>query len=120
VQLGDSRYLLLVSFRRDGGAVATPLWFAEEDGMLFMRTERGSGKAKRIRRESRVLIAPSSWRGRPLAAPAQAHARILDAEAAAVAERALAGRYGLIRRVYARLLPTRDPAYIGLSLDGAH
>lgn len=119
VSMGASRYLLLVSFRRDGRAVATPLWFAERDGVMYARTQHGSGKVKRIRREPRVLIAPSSWRGRPLAIPAQAHARILEATEAVTAERALADRYGLLRNAYARLLPMRDPAYIALSFDGA-
>jgi PPOX class probable F420-dependent enzyme len=112
VGLGGSRYLLLVSFRRDGSAVATPLWFAELAGVLYARSERMSGKAKRIRREGRVLIAPSNWRGRPRDAVAQAYARILGPGDTAVAERALAARYGLMRRVYSSRVPTRDPVYI--------
>ncbi len=119
VRMGGSRYLLLVSFRRDGRAVATPLWFAEIDGVLCARTGRESGKAKRIRRQGCVLIAPCNWRGRPRGAVARAQARILDHDDTAVAERALTARYGVVRRVYSRLVPTRDAVYIEVGFDGA-
>ncbi|NBY56957.1 MAG: hypothetical protein EBQ57_01230 [Actinobacteria bacterium] len=43
------KYVSLVTFRRDGRAVATPVWFAavgEEFGVI---TETNVGKVKRIR-----------------------------------------------------------------------
>lgn len=32
----DGKYLSLTTFRRDGSPVATPLWFVEDDGRLFV------------------------------------------------------------------------------------
>src|SRR4030088_2373507 len=108
-----SRYLLLVTYRRDGRTVATPVWFAPAGGVLYVRTEAGSGKVKRIRREPRVLIAPSHLRGTPLEPALGASARILeDNSGVATAERALAARYGLAQRVYQRLFGASEPAYL--------
>ena len=44
------RYLNLESFKRDGTPVQTPVWFAEEHGVLYVYTLANAGKVKRIRR----------------------------------------------------------------------
>jgi uncharacterized protein len=99
-QLRDSKRTLLVTFRRDGRAVPTPAWAAERDGRLFVRSERGSGKVKRLRRDPRMLVAPCTARGEPLGAPLEAFARVIPAEQEHAAERTLAARYGLGRRLF--------------------
>ncbi len=85
---------LLVTFRRDGTPVPTPVWAAEADGLLYVRTERTAGKVKRLRNDPRLLVAPCTVRGRPLGAPVQATARMLAPEDEPLAERVLAARYG--------------------------
>jgi uncharacterized protein len=106
------RYLLLVSFRRDGRAVPTPLWFARVNDALYARTQIETAKVKRIRRNPEVLIAACTIRGRPLEPPRPARARVLPPEEHPIAEQALAKRYGLLRRTYERILPVPRPAYI--------
>jgi hypothetical protein len=91
---------LLVTYRRSGKAVATPVWAAEADGRLYVRSERTAGKIKRLRRDPRVLVAPCTVRGKPLGAPFEATARILSTQDEALAERALADRYGLGRAFF--------------------
>ncbi len=91
---------LLVTYRRSGKAVATPVWAAEADGRLYVRSERTAGKIKRLRRDPRVLVAPCTVRGKPLGAPFEATARMLPPQGEAVAERALADRYGLGRALF--------------------
>ena len=51
------KYLSLTSYRRDGTAVATPVWFVEQDCELLVQTELGSGKVKRIRANPIVSVA---------------------------------------------------------------
>ena len=51
------RYLSLTSYKRDGTAVATPVWFIEQDGRLLVQTDLGSGKVKRIRANPIVSVA---------------------------------------------------------------
>jgi hypothetical protein len=91
---------LLVTFKANGTAVPTPVWAAEADGRLYVRSERTAGKIKRLGKDTRVLIAPCTVRGRPLGAPLQARGAVLGAERESVGERALAGRYGLGRWLF--------------------
>jgi uncharacterized protein len=106
------RYVLLVSYRRDGHAVPTPLWFARVDDALYARTQIETAKVKRIRRTPEVQIAACTLRGRPLEPPRPARARVLRPEEHPIAEQALAKRYGLLRRAYERIFPVPRPAYI--------
>lgn len=57
-------YLSLVTFRRSGAGVATPVWFAQRDGRLVVFTEARSGKVKRLRNDPRVRFAACDVRGR--------------------------------------------------------
>jgi hypothetical protein len=91
---------LLVTYRRDGTPVPTPVWAAPAGGVLYVRSERASGKVRRVRRDPRVLVAPCTVRGRPLGRPFEARARLLPSEEEPRAERALAGRYGLGRELF--------------------
>jgi uncharacterized protein len=96
---------LLVTYRRDGTPVPTPVWAAEADGALYVRSERASGKVKRLRRDPRMLVAPCTARGAPLGPPFEASGRVLASEEEeAVAERALAKRYGLGRECFERAM----------------
>ncbi len=100
VEIRDCKRSLLVTFRRDGTPVPTPVWAAEAGGRLYVRTERTAGKVKRLRNDSRLLVAPCTVRGRPLGAPLEAAARMLSQEDEPLAERTLATRYGLGRAIF--------------------
>jgi PPOX class probable F420-dependent enzyme len=63
---GGSRYISLVTFRKNGDRVPTPVWFAEHQGKLYVMTRSDSGKMKRIRNNPRIEIAPCTIRGKPL------------------------------------------------------
>ncbi len=95
---------LLVSFRRDGRAVPTPVWASGASGRLYVRTERASGKVKRLRNDGRVLIAPCTVRGKPLGAPMEARARVLEQGQEPIAERALVRGYGRGRGLFERTM----------------
>jgi PPOX class probable F420-dependent enzyme len=99
--LADASYCLITSFRKSGQGVETPVWFALDDGVAYVKTGVDSGKVKRIRRESRIEVAPCTLRGRPRGAAVLARARVVtDPAEEERAERALAARYGLVRRVF--------------------
>jgi PPOX class probable F420-dependent enzyme len=98
--LRGHKYCLLVTYRRSGEAVPTPVWFGLGAGKLYVRSEADVAKVKRIRNDPRVRIAPSTVRGRPLGPPADGRARVLDDPAEERnAEAALQANYGLGRRV---------------------
>jgi len=99
-QIAGCKRTLVVTYRRDGTPVPTPVWAAEADGALYVRSERAAGKVKRLRRDPRMLVAPCTVRGRPLGAPLEASARVLAPEQELHAERALVRRYGLGRYLF--------------------
>jgi uncharacterized protein len=98
--LSDAEYALLVTFRRSGQPVPTPVWFGLDTVRLYVRSLADAGKVKRVRGEPRVHIAPCTIRGRPLGPLAAGAARILSPDESQVAESALDRHYGLRRRLY--------------------
>jgi PPOX class probable F420-dependent enzyme len=99
-QIRASKRSLLVTYRRDGTPVPTPVWAAEADGRLYVRTDRIAGKVKRLRNDPRLLVAPCTVRGKPLGTPLEATARMLPVADERIAERTLATRYGLGRAIF--------------------
>ncbi|MEU8655416.1 PPOX class F420-dependent oxidoreductase [Actinoplanes philippinensis] len=98
-QLGSEKYILLTTFRRDGRAVATPLWVVPDGSGLAFWTVAGSGKLKRIRNSGRVTVAPCDMRGTPTGEAIEATARIGDhADRLRVGE-GIKKKYGMVGRL---------------------
>lgn len=89
------KYLLLTTFRKDGRAVATPVWFAQDGAELKVWTVTDSGKVKRIRRDGAVTITACDVRGTPRGEAIDAHARLLDAAETERVRSLISKRYGL-------------------------
>jgi PPOX class probable F420-dependent enzyme len=64
--LDDARYINLLSYKKDGGGVETPVWVAPLDGKLVVFTAGDSYKVKRIRRNPKVRAARCDVRGKLL------------------------------------------------------
>ncbi|WBB78133.1 PPOX class F420-dependent oxidoreductase [Micromonospora sp. WMMD882] len=77
-RLGAEKYVLLTTFRRDGRAVATPVWVVQDGDALAVWTVADSGKVKRIRRDGTVTVAPCDVRGRPHGPAVPGHATVCD------------------------------------------
>jgi uncharacterized protein len=60
-----------------------PVWFLEEDGIIYVHTDDSTGKVKQIRRNPKVRVAPSHFRGKPKADYVDARAE-LDTDPATV------------------------------------
>ena len=93
------RYLNLESCKRDGTPVQTPVWFAEEHGVLYVSTLANAGKVKRIRRHPRIRLAPCTMRGTVTGAWAEAEATIVEATTAAHGHALLRHKYGWMKRI---------------------
>jgi PPOX class probable F420-dependent enzyme len=102
--LEGHKYCQLATFRRDGHAVRTPMWFALDGDRLYLKTEDPSGKVKRIRNDGRVTVAPCTVLGRDLSPAVNGVARILPPTEAARAETTLRRRYGLGRWLFTVLV----------------
>jgi PPOX class probable F420-dependent enzyme len=99
-QLGGHKHCLLVTFRRNGDPVPTPVWFGLDEDSVYARSEERVGKVKRIRANPRVLVAPCDSRGKPLGPAAEGRARILSPEEEETAERAIQANFGIGRKLY--------------------
>jgi len=97
--LGDEKYLLLTTFKRDGTAVGTPVWAVPLDGGdIGFWTSSGSGKAKRLAHTDRVTMQPCDARGRATEGSAQtdATARLVTGAELEEIGRKLRAKYGFM------------------------
>ncbi|HLM81060.1 MAG: PPOX class F420-dependent oxidoreductase [Acidobacteriota bacterium] len=91
------KYISLKTFRKNGVGVATPVWFGEQDGKLYVMTRSDMGKTKRIRNNPQVRVAPCTIRGKVTGAELAATARILPPEEHARARQAINHKYWMAR-----------------------
>ena len=118
-QFAGQKYLNLETYRKTGNAVATPVWFAEDAGVLYIYSLANAGKVKRIRNHPRVRVMPCDMRGKPKGEWVEARARILDAAGAERAHRLLDKKYGWMKKIgslYSKLMK-RERAAIAIELD---
>lgn len=106
----------LATFRKTGQAVATPVWFAETGGKLYVTTNKTSGKVKRLRNNPAVTVAPCTAGGQVLGPAVQARARVLSPEEAATGRQALLRKYGWQLRFFAVLWKIQRRVYIILEI----
>jgi uncharacterized protein len=91
------KYMSLISFRKNGTAIPTPVWFSEKDNKLYVMTRSDSGKYKRIRNDPQVRIAPCTMRGKITGPEVAAVARILPPEDWPAARKTIQKKYWLTR-----------------------
>jgi PPOX class probable F420-dependent enzyme len=101
-QFAKAKHLSLETFRKTGVGVRTPVWFAEDPAQparFYVYTLPDSGKAKRIRNNPRVRIAPCNMRGDLRGAWVDARARICDSDEATKGQSLLKQKYGLAKTI---------------------
>jgi PPOX class probable F420-dependent enzyme len=106
-QFAKAKYLSLETFRKTGVGVRTPVWFAQDSASdrpqsvttFYLYTLPDSGKAKRIRNNSKVRVAPCNMRGDLRGAWVDARARMCSGEEAAKGQWLLIQKYGLAKRI---------------------
>lgn len=117
-QFAGQDYLNLETYRRSGDPVRTPVWFAEENGVLYIYSLADAGKIKRIRRNPRVRIVPCSFNGTLLGAWVEGNARILAGAEAARGDALLDKKYGWQRKLgnlWRRIMP-KERAVVAIGL----
>jgi PPOX class probable F420-dependent enzyme len=124
--LGRERYISITTFRRDGSPVATPVWVVADGGRLFVWTGAQTGKAKRIRRNPAVTVAPCTARGTPTGPAVPAEAQVVPLASRpqvwplflakyGIQLRALVW-YGRISRLLRRARPPAERVFLELTL----
>lgn len=123
-ELNDARYISLTTYKTDGSAKSTPVWFAGSDGAYLVYTGAQAWKTKRLRRNPAVQVRVCDLRGRvdPDAAVYNGTAEVLDDPSDVDrALRAIGEKYGwqvaLVRvrqRINARL--GRPDSFVGIRI----
>jgi PPOX class probable F420-dependent enzyme len=94
-ELAAQRYVSLVTFRRNGVGVPTPIWVADDNGKLYAFTDGTSAKMKRLKATNRIRLAACDARGKVRGEWVEGHARrVEDPAVAQRAMAALARKYG--------------------------
>jgi PPOX class probable F420-dependent enzyme len=96
-EIQGQKYISLTTFRKNGAAVRTPVWFGEDDGRVYVMTRSDSGKLKRIHKNPQVRIAPCTARGKITGPEFVAQARILPPEDFAFARKTINRKYWMAR-----------------------
>jgi PPOX class probable F420-dependent enzyme len=101
IPFADAKYVNLRSFKRDGSAVDTPVWFATLGDRILIFTDGTSYKVKRIRRNGKVELARCDARGGLLGPWLPGQCRIVegDPELISRAYDALNAKYGWMMRL---------------------
>jgi PPOX class probable F420-dependent enzyme len=103
--LRGHKYATIVTFRKNGDAMPSPVWFGLDDaGRAYINTMADSGKVKRIKNNGKTLIVASTTRGKPTGPVLWGMARVLPEAEWPHAEAALAAAYGTGRKIYQRVL----------------
>lgn len=101
-QIGAEKFVSLTTFKRDGSAVAGPMWIAPDGNDLVVWTPADSWKVKRLRRDPRVRLSPSNRTGKvaPDTPVLEANAVVIDdPHQVAQVEARIKAKYGIEFRV---------------------
>lgn len=112
--LRGGRQALVVTFKRNGEGVPTPVNCAlSYDGRLFFRSEPHTSKIRRIANEPRVLVGPCNVRGKPRGPLAEATARVLEPEESDSA-------HALVRGNWSPMMWPSEMAMDGLGVEAVY
>ncbi len=100
-QFEKQQYLNIESFRKNGQGVKTPVWFVQDEETLHVWTQADSGKARRIRRDGTVRVAPSTGSGEPIGEWVSAQAQTDESpEAIKNVTKMMRKKYGIMFSVF--------------------
>jgi uncharacterized protein len=116
-KFANQKYLNMETYRKTGKPVATPVWFAEENGTLYIYSLANAGKVKRIRNNPQVRIVPCDVRGKPNGEWVEVKARILDERGAALGHRLLNQKYGWMKRIGDAFSQLRQRRRVVIAMD---
>jgi PPOX class probable F420-dependent enzyme len=96
----DQKTILLTTYKRDGTPVGTPISIAVEGGHAFIRTYDKAWKAKRMRNNPAVEIAPSTTTGKATGPAIRGRVRLLEGREARHAARLLARKNRILQGIF--------------------
>lgn len=97
--LAHQRAILLITFRKNGSPVGTPVSVAVDGNRAYFRTWHTAWKVRRLQNNPSVELVPSTMKGKPTGPSMEAHARRVEGAEAKHARKLLARKYPLLHRI---------------------
>ena len=110
------KYLNIETYRRTGEPVRTPVWFVQDNDVLYVRTAVSTGKFKRIRNNPAVKIAPCDFSGNVKGDWVNAEASVAQTAESDAAYHLLRKKYGMIYALTTAFM--RGKTYAVLKIRG--
>ena len=99
VWAATAQYANLITVKRDGTKVSTPVWFALDGEKLYMYSNLNAGKMKRVRNNPAVEVGQCDVRGKPIGETVSAHAIELPESQGKYVHGLLDRKYGWKKRL---------------------
>jgi PPOX class probable F420-dependent enzyme len=117
-QFNNQNFSNIESFRKNGQGVKTPVWFVQDGEILYVRSGDGSGKVKRIRKNSQVQVAPCKADETPVGGWVLARAmEMTDPETDRHVDSLLGKKYGFQKMLFALVSRLRGDRYTVLKIE---
>lgn len=113
----DEKYLNLETYRKNGQAVRTPVWFVIDDGTIYVTTPSTTGKVKRLNHNKNVRIVPSNIKGKPNGDWVDATAYFANKSESSQAIKLRKKKYGLMAKLIGLSVYRKGtPVVIGIKI----
>jgi len=117
-QFNDQLYLNLETYRKNGEAVRTPVWYTKDNDILYVRTIMKSGKVKRVRNNPKVKVALCEADGRITGQWIDGHAHLIsDPSEAARIEKFFDEKYGDVKKGIDEQRKAQGLAYATIAVE---
>jgi PPOX class probable F420-dependent enzyme len=106
----NKKYINIETYKKNGQAVRTPVWFIVDNAKIYSRTDLNSGKVKRARNNAHARVAPCDARGRAMGKWVDGEIRIANISESEQVNQLLNQKYGLqgrLVRTFNKLRKTR-------------
>jgi len=115
-QFLDQKYINLETYKKNGQVVQTPVWFVLDEGVIYVRTDKNSGKVKRSQNNPNVHLMPCNIRGRPKGEWIDGTIQIANENESNRAKQLLNQKYGLLGKMLGIMYKLRKIEFVVLSI----
>ena len=113
----DEKYLNLETYKKNGQAVQTPVWFVIHDETIYVTTLYTTGKIKRLNNNKNTRIVPSNMKGTPKGDWVEATAYFANEDESSQALKLRNKKYGIIAKLIGLSIYRKGrPIVIGIKI----
>lgn len=94
-----NKYIALETYRRNGEAVITPVWFVTKDDLIYVITRSQTGKVKRLKNNQEVKISTCTIKGKITGQWIQGTAKMLSDTETRDAVKLRDKKYGFMAKI---------------------